>query len=167
MLTPDRFVFSGADSPSIAVTMLGQSDSTPAVGLMDAAGKVLLKPEHFIDLQLDDSGHYLRARDGLDNGHVALLDLDGTQLIAPEWQELTIDKDRNVILGYDRDGDGDDAVRMLRAAYDLQGKPLFSIKRTGCGAEQLVDGNGKVIWPTDAKPYCPKPDAQAQTPTAG
>ena len=162
MLTPDLFVFSGADAPMISVTMLGQSDSTPAVGVMDVTGKVRLKPEHFIDLQLDESGHYLRARDGLDNGHVALLDLDGKQLIAPQWQELTIDRDRNVILGYDRDGDGDDAVRMLRAAYDLQGKPLFTIRRTDCGAEQLVDGNGKVIWPADPKPYCPKADAQPQ-----
>jgi len=162
MLTPDRFVFSGADAPMITVSMLGQSDSTPAVGVMDASGKVLLKPEHFVDLQIDGSGHYLIGRDGLENSHVALLDLDGKQLIAPEWQELTIDNDRHVILGYDRDGDGDDAVRMLRAAYDMNGKTLFAIRHTECGAEQLVDGNGKVIWPADPKPYCPKAVPQAQ-----
>ncbi|PXV54059.1 WG containing repeat-containing protein [Dyella jiangningensis] len=162
MLTPDRFVFSGADAPMINVTMLGQSDSTPAVGLMDASGKVLLKPEHYTDIQLDDSGHYLRARDGLENAHVALFDLDGKPLIAPEWQELAIDKDDAVILGYDIDGTGDDAVHMLRAAYDLNGKPLFAVKHTECGAEQLVDGSGKVIWPADPKPYCPTADAKTQ-----
>lgn len=160
MLTPERFVFSGADAPMINVTMLGQSDATPAVGLMDATGKVLLKPEHFTDIQLDNSGQYLRARDGLENAHVALLNLDGKQLIAPEWQDISINKDDAVILGYDLDGTGDDAVHMLRAAYDLQGKPLFTIKHTQCGAEQLVDGNGKVIWPADPKPYCPTADAK-------
>lgn len=163
MLTPDRFVFSGADTPMITVTMLGQSDSIPAVGVMDAAGKVLARPEHFINIKLDEKGHYLHASEGLDRkSHVALLNLDGKQLIAPEWQELVIDRDRNVVFGYDSVGEGDRAVRMLRAAYDLQGRPLFAIKHTSCGAEQLVAGNGKVIWPVDPTPYCPVAETQEQ-----
>lgn len=163
VLTPDRFVFSRVDTPMITVTMLGQSELIPAVGVMDAAGKVLAKPEQFINIKLDESGHYLRAIDGLDKkSHVALLNLDGKQLIAPEWQELVIDRDRNVVFGYDQVGEGDNAVRMLRAAYDLQGRPLFAIKHTHCGAEQLVAGNGKVIWPVDPTPYCPVEETQAQ-----
>jgi hypothetical protein len=162
VLTPERLVFSSNDSPTVNITMLGQTEPTPAVGVMDASGKVLLKPNHFTDIKLDDSGNYLIARDGAEDAHEALLDLDGKQLIAPQWQDLVIDQDRHIVLGYDEEGDGDDAQRMLRAAYDLKGHPLFAIRHTECGAEQLVDGHGKVIWPADPKPYCKQADPQAE-----
>ncbi|MFC4764843.1 WG repeat-containing protein [Dyella koreensis] len=163
VLTPQRFVFSGADAPKINVSILGQVTPVPALGVMDAAGKVLTKPETFADIRLDKTGRYLVARDGEEQPHEALLDLDGNQLIAPQWHELHIDTQRNIILGYDLRGTGDDAVRVMRAAYDLQGKTLFTVKHTDCGADQLVDGSGKVIWPQDVKPYCKSAEQQAST----
>ncbi|SFS18856.1 WG containing repeat-containing protein [Dyella sp. OK004] len=161
MLTPDRFVFSGSGAPLVSVSILGQVSQVPALGVMDATGKVLAQPEKYADIRLDSGGRYLRAHDGEEQPHEALLDLDGNQLIAPQWHELHIDTQRNIILGYDLRGTGDDAVRVMRAAYDLQGKPLFTVKHTDCGADQLVDGSGKVIWPQDVKPYCKAAEPQA------
>ncbi len=160
-LTADRFVFSDAQSPHVDFTLLGDTQSVPAIGVMDAAGKVLLKPEQFVDIQLDKNGRYLVAEDGAAVPHQALYDLDGHQLVPPQWNELKIDPVRRAIFAYAVDGTGDDANHELRAVYDLQGKPLFQSKTTACGAEQVLDGDGKVIWPQDPTPYCPKPDAGA------
>lgn len=163
MLTPERFVFSGSGAPLVNVSILGQVTQAPALGVMDATGKVLANAETFAEIRLDKGGHYLRAHDGDEQPHEALLDLDGKQLIAPQWHELHIDTQRNIIFGYDLRGTGDDAVRVMRAAYDLQGKPLFTVKHTDCGADQLLDGSGKVIWPQDVKPYCKAAEPQAST----
>jgi len=156
VLTPDRLLFASKDGPRTSFSFMGQDNPVPAVGLMDASGKVLLKPERYVDIELHKSGRYLIARDGEATAHEALYDLDGHELIGPQWHALQVDEKNAVIFGYEIEGQGDDEVRHLKAAYDLAGKPLFVVKRTDCGAEQLVDGAGKVVWPQDAKPYCAK-----------
>lgn len=156
VLTPGRLLFAAKDGPHTTFSFMGQDNPVPAVGLMDASGKVLLKPEQFVDIELHKSGRYLLARDGKATAHEALYDLDGHELIAPLWHALQVDEKNAVIFGYEIEGQGDDEVRHLKAAYDLAGKPLFVVKRTECGAEQLVDGAGKVVWPQDVQPYCAK-----------
>jgi hypothetical protein len=154
VLTPDRLLFSPKNAPMLDFSFLGQANKVPAVGLMDAGGKVLLKPERFINLTLDKSGRYIVGTDGAERPREALYDLDGKELIAPQWHKLVVDLENAVVFGYEVEGMGDDEVRHLKAAYDLAGKPLFVVKRTECGAEQLVDGAGKTVWPQDPKPYC-------------
>ncbi len=160
VLTPDRLLFSPKDAPMLDFTFLGQANKVPAVGLMDASGKVLLKPERYINLELDKSGRYVLAKDGAERPRVALYDLDGHELIAPQWHELKIDAKNAVIFAYEVEGSGDDEVRHLRGAYDLAGKPLFAVMTAACGAEQLVNGAGKPIWPQDVTPYCGKQPAK-------
>ena len=159
VLTPDRLVFSDAQGPQTSLTIMGNTDAVPAVGVMDASGKVLVQPSQFVNFELDKTGRYLRAQDGAGVPHFALYDLDGHQLIPPQWEQLDVDLEHGVIVGIAVDGVGDDASHTLRAVYDLQGKPLFQVKQTTCGAEQLVDGSDKVIWPQDPTPFCPKTPA--------
>ncbi len=160
VLTPERLLFSPKDAPMLDFTFMGQANKVPAVGLMDASGKVLMKPERYVNLELDKSGRYVLAKDGVERPRVALYDLDGHELIAPQWHELKIDSRNAVVFAYTVEGSGDDEMRQLRAAYDLGGKPLFEVKSAACGAEQLVDGAGKAIWPQDVTPYCAKDAAK-------
>jgi hypothetical protein len=147
-LTPDLFFFSTSDAPQIP----GPLASLSTLGLMDRSGKVLIEPARFSRIAPDDDGKYLLARG---DGVSALLDLNGKELIAPKWAKLEIDKRLNIIFGYDAwEGDEGETSYVLRAAYALDGKPLFSVNETDCGAEQLLDGAGKVVWPQDAKLYC-------------
>lgn len=161
VLTPERLLFSPKNAPMLDFSFLGQANKVPAVGLMDAGGKVLLKPERFMNLELDKSRRYIVATDSAERPHQALYDLDGNELIAPQWHKLEIDLANAVVFGYEVEGMGDDEVQHLKAAYDLAGKPLFVVKRTECGAEQLVDGAGKTVWPQDLKPYCAPPTGTA------
>lgn len=159
VLTPDRLLFSPKDAPMLDFVFMGQANKVPAVGLMDASGKVLMKPERYVHLELDKTGRYVLAKDGAERQRVALYDLDGHELIAPQWDELKVDTKNAVIFAYVVEGTGDDEVHRLQAAYDLAGKPLFAVTTVACGAEQLVDGAGKAIWPQDTAPYCPKDKA--------
>ena len=155
VLTPDRLLFAGKGGPRTVMSYMGQDRNTlPAVGLMDAGGKVLLPPERYVDIKLHKSGRYLLARDGQPKSHEALYDLDGHLLIPPRWHALQVDEKNAVIFAYEVEPQGEDEVRHLMAAFDLAGKPLFEVRRMKCGAEQLFDGAGKVVWPQDPKPYC-------------
>lgn len=155
VLTPDRLLFASKGGPRTVMSYMGQDRNTlPAVGLMDAGGKVLLPPERYVDIKLHKSGRYLLARDGQPKSHEALYDLDGHLLIPPRWHALQVDEKNAVIFAYEVEPQGEDEVRHLMAAFDLAGKPLFEVRRMKCGAEQLFDGAGKVVWPQDPKPYC-------------
>ncbi|MBN0466861.1 WG repeat-containing protein, partial [Pseudomonas aeruginosa] len=76
------------------------------------------------------------------------------------WQKLEVNQQQGYILGYEVSGTGDEATETLRALYDLNGKPRFTVATTDCGAEQLLDGNGKAIWTQDPTPYCQSDDEQ-------
>ena len=79
-----------------------------------------------------------------------------------KWQDLQVDEARGAIFGYRVEGNGDDAVRTLRALYRLDGTVVFDTNRLPCGAEQVVDGKGKVLWPQDAQAHCPAPEPVAE-----
>jgi hypothetical protein len=144
-VTPNLFVFSAHDSPMFP-------NMLPAVGLMDAKGKALFQPSQFERVDLHESGKYLVASG---QGVNALIDLDGRELIAPQWTKLEVDERLNAIFAYDQwKNDEGETYEQLRAAYALNGKPLFIVRETDCGAEQLFDGAGKLIWPQDAQPFC-------------
>ncbi|MDR2626015.1 MAG: hypothetical protein LBC37_06745, partial [Zoogloeaceae bacterium] len=151
VLTDRILGFSTAESPKVSVS---EFDSLPAIGLMDYTGKVLLPPERFTMIRLDASEKFLLA---VTQGKQALIGLDGKEIIAPEWQKLETNTALGLVFAYERwqDADGN-GVDILRAAYDFKGKPLFAIRTNPCGAEILLDGDGKPLWPQDATPYCSK-----------
>ncbi|WP_025126296.1 WG repeat-containing protein [Pseudomonas sp. PH1b] len=158
-LNADLFIFSNADSPTKQATLFGQATQVPTVGLMDANGKVLLEPGEYVDIRLDASGHYLLASDDTSNlATSALYDLKGKRLIAGKWQELVVDETRGAIFGFAVEGLGDDQTRSLKALYRLDGTPSFQVSQTQCGAEQVRDGQDKVLWPTNPQDYCPQDD---------
>ncbi|MDR3159343.1 MAG: WG repeat-containing protein [Zoogloeaceae bacterium] len=149
VLTDKILGFATAESPRVSVS---EFDSLPAIGLMDYAGKVLLPPERFTMIRLDSSEKFLIA---VTQGKQALIGLDGKEIIAPEWQKLETNTALGLILAYEtRLDSGGDSVDILRAAYDFNGKPLFAVRTNPCGAEILLDGGGKTLWPQDATPYC-------------
>ncbi len=151
-LTPERFLFSDDKSPMLPFVMDADvGDKVRAVGLMDAQGKVLLAPSRFTYIELHKSGRYLMARDSAETRVQALYDLDGRELIGPKWSELKIDAAHSVVLAYSMNEPAD---FNLSAAYSLQGELLFSVQKTACGAEQIVNGANKPVWPLDLTPYC-------------
>jgi len=156
-LNADLFIFSKADSPTRPVTLYGESTRLPTVGVMDASGKVLIEPSEYVDIRLDASGHYLRAKQ---DSAIALYDLSGKRLIAAKWQELVIDEARGAIFGYELEGSGDDQTRSLRALYHLDGTPSFQTSQIDCGAQQVRDGSGQVLWPANPEAHCPEPVAE-------
>lgn len=162
VLTPKRFAFTELKSPRKTVVFLGMPSETATVGLMDEQGKVLIKPEQFVMLKLSADGHHLLAAEGsTSDASRALYDLDGKLLVPAKWQDLQVDEARGAIFGYRVEGNGDDAVRTLRALYRLDGTVVFDTNRLPCGAEQVVDGKGKVLWPQDAQAHCPAPEPVA------
>lgn len=163
VITPKRFAFTELKSPRKTVTFLGMPSETATVGLMDEQGKVLIKPEQFVMLKLTADGHHLVASEGsTSDASRALYDLDGKLLVPAKWQDLQVDEARGAIFGYRVEGNGDDAVRTLRALYRLDGTVVFDTNRLPCGAEQVVDGKGKVLWPQDAQAHCPAPEPVAE-----
>ncbi|MDR2307827.1 MAG: WG repeat-containing protein [Paucimonas sp.] len=162
LVAPKRLAFTELKSPRKTVMLFGMPSEAATVGLMDDRGQVLIKPEQFVSYQLLADGHHLLAAEG--NGAQALralYDLDGKLLVPAKWQDVTVDEGRGAIFGYRVEGNGDDAVRTLRALYRLDGSVVFETNRLPCGAEQVVDGKGQVLWPQDAQAYCPEPDAEA------
>ncbi|MGZ0785124.1 WG repeat-containing protein [Pseudomonas saponiphila] len=162
-LNADLFVFSTANSPTKQATLFGQATQMHTVGLMDASGKVLLEPGQYVDIRLDASGHYLLATDDTSPlATSALYDLKGKRLIASKWQELVVDPTRGAIFGYAVEGVGDDQSRSLKAVYRLDGTPSFQVSQVECGAEQVRDGQDKVLWPANPQDHCPQPDEEDQ-----
>lgn len=160
-LNADLFVFSTANSPTKQATLFGQATQMHTVGLMDASGKVLLEPGQYVDIRLDASGHYLLATDDTSPlATSALYDLKGKRLIASKWQELVVDQTRGAIFGYAVEGVGDDQSRSLKAVYRLDGTPSFQVSQVECGAEQVRDGQDKVLWPANPQDHCPQPDEE-------
>ncbi|MGC5702175.1 WG repeat-containing protein [Pseudomonas sp. NFXW11] len=158
-INADLFVFSTANSPTKQATLFGQATQMHTVGLMDASGKVLLEPSQYVDIRQDASGRYLLAtEDTSPLATVALLDMQGKRLIAGKWQELVVDEARHAIFGYALEGLGDDQTRSLKALYRLDGTPSFQVSQVECGAEQVRDGQDKVLWPTNPQDHCPQPD---------
>ncbi|MGE8413696.1 MAG: WG repeat-containing protein [Pseudomonas sp.] len=162
-ITPDLFAFSTPESPTKPVTLFGEATKIATVGLMDASGKVLMEPGQYVDIRLDDTGHYLLAsEDTSPLATVALLDLKGKRLISSKWQELVVDEARGAIFGFAVEGLGDDQSRSIKALYRLDGTPSFQVTQVDCGAEQVLDGQGKVLWPTNPQDHCPAPDDEDQ-----
>ena len=140
---------------------MGSESQVPVVGLMDRSGKMLLEPGELISIQSAYDGRFLEGLDGMDNAaRTVLLDRQGRTLVPALWQKLEVNPQQGYILGYEVSGTGDEATETLRALYDLNGKPRFTVATTDCGAEQLLDGNGKAIWPQDPTPYCQSDDEQ-------
>lgn len=162
VITPKRFAFTELKSPRKTVMFLGMPSEAATVGLMDEQGKVLIKPEQFVMLKLTADGQHLLASEGSTSDATrALYDLDGKLLVPAKWQDLQVDEARGAIFGYRVEGNGDDAVRTLRALYRLDGTVVFDTNRLPCGAEQVVDGKGQVLWPKDAQAHCPAPEPVA------
>lgn len=158
VLTPDLFAYSNDDAPQIKVHFMGSVDVVPAVGLMDRTGKPLLAPQNYMGFVLHDSGRFLIAHEGISaDAKVALLDLQGRQLIGPQWQQLEVNAERGYVLAYEVYLDEDDAKQTeLRALFDLSGRAVFVVRQTDCGAQQLVDGAGRPVWPVNPAEYCPE-----------
>lgn len=164
VLTDNLFAFSDLASPYRTLTVFGQPNQVRAVGVVNAQGKVLIKPDEFTYFKLDASGRYLSAHEAIGApARVALYDLDGKLVVPARWQELVVDVARGAIFGYEVQGTGDDASRSLRALYRLDGTPVFdtSIVKAGCDVEQMRNGKGEVLWPVDPKAYCEAFDAGA------
>lgn len=161
VLTENLFAFSDLASPYRTAKVFMQPDQVRTVGVVDATGKVLIKPEQFVHIKLDASGRYLSAHEGIGApARVALYALDGTLLVPARWQALEVDVARGAIFGYEVQGEGDDAVRSLRALYRLDGTTVFdtTLVKAGCEVEQVRNGKGEVLWPTDPQAYCEAPD---------
>ena len=158
VLTSDLFVYSDDKAPKINVNFMGSVESMSSLGLMNRAGKVLSKPQTFMGFTRDPSGRFVLGHEGTaPDSKVALFDLRGTQLIAPEWQELEVDAERGFILANEVFVGQDNRPHSeLRAMYDLTGRTIFTVKFLSCGAEQLVDGEGRPIWPANPATFCPK-----------
>ncbi|MFJ4344000.1 WG repeat-containing protein [Pseudomonas sp. NPDC089401] len=162
VLAPERFAFSELQSPQKTVKFLGMPNQERTQGMMDAKGKVLIKPEQFIKLSLTADQHHVLAAEGQStDANRALYDLQGKLLVPAKWQDIKVDEARGVIFGYRVEGQNDNAVRTLRAMYRLDGTVVFDTNRLPCGAEQVVDGKGKVLWPADAQAHCPEPEPVA------
>ncbi len=163
LVAPKRFAFTELKSPRKTVKLFGMPSEAPTFGLMDDQGKVLVKPEQYVSYKLLADGHHLLAAEGSSTDALrALYDLDGKLLVPAKWQDVTVDEARGAIFGYRVEGNGDDAVRTLRALYRLDGSVVFDTNRLPCGAEQVVDGKGQVLWPKDAQAYCPAPEPVAE-----
>lgn len=157
VITSERFAFSEAQSPSKSIKVFGMDSPVQTVGVMDAKGKVLIKPEQFVAVKLTADQHHLLAAEGsTDDANRALYNLDGKLLVPAKWQDVRVDEARGAIFAYQVQGNGDDAVRSLRALYRLDGSVVFDTNRLPCGAEQVVDGKGKVLWPADPQAHCPQ-----------
>lgn len=143
-ITPNLFLYSSPDAPRF-------SDTLASIGIVDATGKEILKPGDYGKIVLMQDGQYLLA-----SGHAteALFDINGRELIAPKWVKLKVVKRLNAIFAYSLAAD--DETFLLRAIYALNGKPLLSVRKTACGAEELVDGAGKLLWPEDSQAFCPE-----------
>lgn len=150
VLTHDRYVYT---MPS-KLPLKEQEGHLPPAGLLGPHGKSLVKAETYQMISLDQSGRYLHAMRMEDRKDV-LLDLDGHVLIDSGWDTLEVNESLGVIFGYDVLNPGDyPEQRRYRAAYDLSGKALFTVRRTGCGDQQLVNGRGEPIWPKVAELSC-------------
>lgn len=161
VITDNLFAFSDLASPYRTTKVFIQADPVRTVGVVDAKGKVLIKPEQFVHIKLDASGRYLSAHEGVvAPARVALYDLEGKLLIPARWQALEVDVARGAIFGYEVQGEGDDASRSLRALYRLDGTTVFdtTLVKAGCDVEQVRNGKGEVLWPTDPQEYCEAPD---------
>ncbi|MDR1662168.1 MAG: WG repeat-containing protein [Azoarcus sp.] len=141
-LTPTLFLYSSPDTPRF-------SDTLASIGIMDAVGKEILKPGDYGKIVLTGDGQYLLA---MGYGVEALFDINGKELIGPNWTKLEIDRRLNVIFGYTLAAD--DETFLLRAIYALDGKPISLVRKTECGAEELLDAAGEVVWPRDGKAFC-------------
>ncbi|MDR1063390.1 MAG: WG repeat-containing protein [Azoarcus sp.] len=141
-ITPTLFLHSSPDAPKF-------SDTLTSIGIVDAAGKEILKPGDYGKIILTRDRQYLLATG---HGAEALFDMHGRKLIGPKWIKLEIDKHLNLIFAYLLAAD--EETLLLRAIYALDGKLILSVRKTPCGAEELTDGTGKPIWPEDSEAFC-------------
>ena len=159
VLTPDLFVFAKPDSPTKTVTFLGAANQQPTLGVMNASGKVLIEPGQYLNITLDKSGRFIRAMtESTRQTNTALYDLKGKLLVPAQWQEVVVDEARGALFAYALEGTPNDETRSLRALYSLNGTPSFQTRTVGCDVQQVIDGSGKVVWPTDPENFCGEPE---------
>lgn len=155
VINPELFVFSTQAAPSQRAVVFDQAVRLPTVGVMDAAARVLIAPGRYVDILPTPSGQYLWAiGDVSRTASVALYDLKGRLLIAPRWQELLIDEARGLVFAYAVTYEDYRPVRSLAALYRLDGIPLFQRERLPCGAEQVRNADGRVLWPATPLAHC-------------
>ena len=155
VISSELLLFSTQAAPSKRAVVFDQSVRVPTVGVMEASGRVLIEPGRYVDISPTPSGRYLWAISDLSrSASVALYDLKGQLLIAPRWQELLIDETRGLVFAYAVTYEDYRPVRSLAALYRLDGIPLFQRERLPCGAEQVRDADGRVLWPAKPQADC-------------
>lgn len=153
VLNDNLFVFTRTNAPVKKTSMFGQVTQTPSMGVMNAAGKVLIEPGEYVDINLDVTGHYLIAMENTTaQSGFALYNLAGKLLVPAKWQELVIDEPRGAVFAYERIDP--DTPGTLKALFRLDGTPSFQVSRIECGAEQVRDSKGQVLWPTNPEEFC-------------
>ncbi|MBB4864204.1 hypothetical protein HNP46_003068 [Pseudomonas nitritireducens] len=155
-LGQDRFLFSDRHSPKIRLSYQGEPIELPAVGILDRSAIRLVAPTDFIGASLDPSGRFLRSQTGLSaDSPSALYDLQGRLIVPARGTVLEVDTQHQMVRDYSlKNVQGQDWKGLL-SLRDLKGQVRFSVRRTDCGAAQLVDSAGQPIWPLDPTPFCP------------
>jgi hypothetical protein len=150
------FLFSDRHSPRIRLTYQGEPAELPAVGILDRSAIRLVAPRDALGFRLDPSGQFLLSTTGLAaDAPSALYDLQGRLVVPARGQVLEVDSQQGIVRDYSLKNIQGQDWKSLLSLRDLQGKVQFSVRRTECGAAQLVDGAGQPIWPPDPTPYCP------------
>ncbi|MDN6860881.1 WG repeat-containing protein [Pseudomonas sp. CAN2814] len=150
------FLFSDRHSPRIRLTYQGEPAELPAVGVVDRSAIRLVAPRDAIGFSLDPSGRFLRSQASLAaDAPAALYDLQGRLVVPARGQVLEVDTRHGLLRDYSLKTIQGQDWKGLLSLRDLQGKVQFSVRRTECGAAQLVDSADKPIWPLDPTPYCP------------
>lgn len=157
------FVFSDDKAPRLPISLMGQMDEAPAVGVMDATGRRLVEPRDFTSARLDRSENFIQTLNGISNtAQAGLYDLQGRPVIAASGQEVVVDQKHDAILVYAVTHDGDDETRSLMSVHDLQGNERFSVRDLACDQRQIIDGSGKAIWPASPVTTCNQADQTKQ-----
>ncbi|MNN67666.1 hypothetical protein D3C81_1833100 [compost metagenome] len=135
---------------------MGSQTMMPAVGIMNRDRQQLVAPSRFIHISMDASGRFFRALDGIDKqSKTGLYDLNGQLIVPPNWESLDIDERGGVIKAYEY-MNWESTGPTLHALYNLQGQALLTVKTLACGAQQVLNGAGEVIWPKNPEQYCPE-----------
>lgn len=157
-LLGNAFVFSTGKEKEATYSMGDSSTPMPGLSVMDAAGKVLIPSEGFLEINPDATGQYWLASHGK---NLSVFTTAAKRLFSTPWASVQARPDLGIFLALGEDAylnprDNSPNVSNIKGMYALDGSQRFVVKKTPCGAEQLFGPDNKVIWPKDPNLFCPK-----------